>query len=316
MREKSRKDIKSIKEEQARSERLSEAVNFPSVILLDTTSYCNLRCTMCGHKDMTRIKGNMKWELFTKLIDEIAEENRNARVWMVFFGEALLLKGKKSHNVYDMIKYAKDKGLTDVVLNSNGNLMDNEASENLISCGLYAIYIGIDAFNPFAYSKVRVGGDYNVVVNNVIKLIKLKEKNKVDCPDVYVQFVEMEENKEQIKDFVNFWRKQGAKVKIRPKVSWAGIVEASNLTLSQQERWPCYWAMRSLSVTDQGKVVTCAVDVDAKFVVGDVNNQSIKKIWNGPLKDFRRKHLERRYNELPWPCRDCKDWQAARAEFI
>lgn len=309
------KEIRVIEQEQMKQGRLQETENFPSVILLDTTSYCNLRCTMCGHKEMTRKKGNMKWELFIKLIDEIADENKHVRVWMVFFGEALLLKNKRPYDIYDMIRYAKSKGLTDVVLNSNSNLMDIEASENLIDSGLDAIYIGIDAFDPVTYSKIRVGGNYDTVVNNAIGLIKLKERMGVKHPDVYIQFVEMEKNKRQVNDFVNFWKSQGAKVKVRPKVSWAGIVEAQNLTFSQQERWPCYWAMRSMSITDQGRVVTCAVDVDAKFVVGDVNNQSIKEVWNGPLKNFRRKHLKRRYNELPWPCRDCKDWQAARAEF-
>jgi len=30
----------------------------------------------------------MAWRLFTNIIDEIAEADKNIRVWMVFFGEA------------------------------------------------------------------------------------------------------------------------------------------------------------------------------------------------------------------------------------
>ncbi|MCA9795738.1 MAG: SPASM domain-containing protein, partial [Candidatus Eremiobacteraeota bacterium] len=106
-----------------------------------------------------------------------------------------------------------------------------------------------------------------------------------------------------------------AQVKIRPKVSWAGKVEASNLILGQEERWPCYWAMQSLSVTDRGQVVACAVDLDARFVAGDANTSTLAEIWNGPLADFRRKHREARWDELPVVCRDCRDWQSARADF-
>jgi hypothetical protein len=36
--------------------RLKDAGDFPKVILIDTISYCNLRCSMCVHKDMTRKK--------------------------------------------------------------------------------------------------------------------------------------------------------------------------------------------------------------------------------------------------------------------
>ena len=75
---------------------------------------------------------------------------------------------------------------------------------------------------------------------------------------MFVQFVEMDINTGEKEAFTDFWKKQGATVKIRPKVSWAGLINAPNLTLGDDERWPCYWAMQTLSVTDTGKVVTCA----------------------------------------------------------
>ena len=45
--------------------------------------------------------------------------------------------------------------------------------------------------------------------------------------------------------------------------------------------------MQTMSITDTGKVVTCAVDLDAKFIAGDVNDQSLKEVWNGKLKELR-----------------------------
>lgn len=60
---------------------------FPAVVLLDTTSFCNMKCSMCVHQFMQRPKGFMPWELFTKIVDEIAVERTDARVWMVFFGD-------------------------------------------------------------------------------------------------------------------------------------------------------------------------------------------------------------------------------------
>lgn len=292
--------------------RVLDAGRFPKVVLIDTTSFCDLKCSMCGHKDMKRARGNMSRPLFRKIIDEIARNNKDTRVWMVFFGEALILKKK---NLFEMIFYAKQKGLTDVVLNSNANLLDKEASLGLIKSGLDAIYIGIDAFNEVTYNKLRVGGNYKKVVNNVTGLIKLKKELGAEKPEVIVQFVEMEENKEEVKDFIKFWKKQGAIVKIRPKVSWAGLVDAPNLNLSQKERHPCHWAMQTLSITNEGKVVTCAVDVDARFVAGDINKESIKNLWNGRLKEIRQFHKQGKFDKLPNPCRDCKDWQAAKAEF-
>lgn len=301
--------------EQIRLGRLEDSGGFPKVVLIDTISYCNLRCSMCVHKEMLRKKGVMSWGLFTKIIDEIAEFNKDIRVWMVFFGEALILKRKKP-TIFEMIAYAKSKGLTDVVLNSNGNLLDNEAAKGLIESGLDAIYIGIDAFKPETYEKLRVGGSYEKTVKNVINLINLREQMNSEHPVVYAQFVEMDINKDEKEDFIEFWNARNAIAKIRPKVSWAGRINAPNLTLGNEDRWPCHWAMQTMSITDAGKVVTCAVDLDAQFIAGDINNQSLKEVWNGRLKELRQLHISGRYDELPENCRSCRDWQSARADYF
>jgi radical SAM protein with 4Fe4S-binding SPASM domain len=303
-----------IYESQSEKGRLREAGAFPSVVLLDSISYCNLLCSMCFHKDMTRKRGLMPWDRFVKIIDEVAEKRPDARVWMVFFGEALIIK-KRKPTIFDMIKYAKSKGLSDVVLNSNANLLDDQAARDLIDSGLDAIYIGIDAATPETYAKVRVGGNYDKVVKNVLNLLDIQKQTGVDHPKVFVQFVEMDINQHEVSAFVEFWKDKGANVKIRPKVSWAGKVDAPNLVLGDEERWPCYWAMHSMSITDQGKVVTCAVDLDAGWVAGDVNTHSLEEIWNQSLKEFRRKHLDGEFSELPPICRDCRDWQSARADY-
>ena len=78
---------------------------FPNVVLIDTTNYCNLRCSMCGRQYMTRKRGRMEMQLVKKILDEIADFNKNTRVWMVFYGEPLTIK---KLGLYEMIAYAKE----------------------------------------------------------------------------------------------------------------------------------------------------------------------------------------------------------------
>lgn len=304
----------NILQSQIEKDRLTDSGSFPKVVLIDTISFCNLRCSMCVHQNMMRKKGIMPWGLFTKIINEVAAVDKTARVWMVFFGEALILK-KRKPTIFEMIAYAKGKGLTDVVLNSNANLLDDVAARSLIDAGLDAIYIGIDAFSPDTYSKVRVGGNYEQTVRNVLNLIKLQQQLKRSNPRVFVQFVEMDVNKCEKESFIKFWSDHGATVKIRPKVSWAGAIEAPNLVMGNDKRWPCYWAMRTISISDQGKVVTCAVDLDARFVAGDITKQTLAEVWNGTLRELREHHKACRFEDLPPNCRDCRDWQSARADY-
>jgi radical SAM protein with 4Fe4S-binding SPASM domain len=177
------------------------------------------------------------------------------------------------------------------------------------------LYIGIDAFKPETYLRIRIGGKYEKVIKNVINRIKLKKELYSQKPKIFVQFVEMEENKDEKKDFIKFWNDKDVTVKIRPKVSWANLIDAPNLILGNEDRWPCYWAMRTMSITDTGKVVTCAVDLDARFVAGDVNKNSLKEIWNGELKKLRQYNIAKRWQYLPPHCSNCRDWQSARAEY-
>ncbi len=290
--------------------RLSDSGDFPSVVLLDTTNYCNLACSMCGHQVMARKKGIMDMMLLRKIVDEIVEVDKDIRVWMVFFGEALILRYK----LYWMIHYAKKKGLTDVVINSNANLLDEDACRSLIESGLDAIYVGIDSFSPETYAKIRVKGDYEKVVGNVNRLLRLEKEMGVDKPKVFVQFVEMEENAHEIEAFTKYWAERGATVKIRPMVSWANTVEAKNLT--SEDRHPCYWALRTMNICWDGRAVLCAVDFDAKYVAGDLNHQSVREVWQGQLESIRQLHLSGNYDELPPFCAQCKDWQAASAQFL
>jgi MoaA/NifB/PqqE/SkfB family radical SAM enzyme len=258
---------------------------FPRVVLLDTCSFCNLKCSMCGHRVMTRRKGRMRENLFERVIDEIAEVNPATRVWMVFFGEALILK---KVGIYDMIAYAKGRGLKEIVLNSNGLLLDKEATERLIDVGLDAVYVGIDAFSSETYAKLRVRGDYSTVVENVNRTIQMVRQSSTKKPRVIVQFVEMEENEKEKDRFVAYWKKQGATVKVRPKVSWAGTVEAGNLTATK--RYPCHWVMDCAVVAWDGRVVLCAVDYDGRVIAGDVNHQSLQSVWQGYLRRMRDMH--------------------------
>lgn len=308
------KSKEKILESQLKAGRLEEFTDFPKVVLIDTVSYCNLRCSMCVHKHMTRKKGIMSWDLYTKIIDEISDNNKDVRVWLVFFGDPFVIKRRKP-SIFDMISYAKSKRLTDTVLNSNGNLMDIDSAKKLIEVGLDAIYFGIDAYTPETYAKLRVGGDHSKTIENIRGLIRLKKEMKSEKPNVVVQFVEMESNAHEIKDFIGFWNNEGANVKIRPKISWAGMIDAPNQQIGNEHRWPCHWLMQSISIADDGRVVLCPVDLDARVVVGDITKQSIKKVWQNAMKELRILHKESKFDELPAMCRDCKDWQSARSDY-
>ena len=298
----------------ARADRITEAIDFPEVILIDNCNSCNLRCSMCDHQNIRKYRKLqlMDMGVYRKIIDEIALEKPHARVWGIFFGEPFLCR-----DIAERIHYAKVQGLTDVVLNSNGTLLTAEKARAVINAGLDALYVGIDAATQEVYEKIRVGGDFHTAVKNVLQYRDLLARYGKPHQQLFVQYVVSDLNAHEVERFKLFWAQEKVQVKIRPKVSWAGLVDARNLQDNQKvARTPCYWLMRNITICAHGEVALCAVDVHCRMKCGNVIDHTIKEIWQGKLRDYRRMHQEKRFAQLPAMCRKCSDWQSAYAEFV
>lgn len=304
----------SYKSDLSKAKRIEEAKEFPKVVLIDNCSACNLRCSMCDHQNIRNYRNieTMDRALYEKIIDEVAIENPDARVWQIFFGDPFLCK-----DMAERIAYAKAKGLTDVVLNTNGLLMDEVRAEKVIKAGLDAIYVGVDAATKETYDKIRVGGDYDTAVKNVINYRKMMDKYGTESQQIFVQFVVSDINENEVDLFKSFWAKHDINVKIRPKISWAGLIDADNLRPNEDvKRKPCYWLMQTMNICSDGEVALCSVDLHCRVKCGNVNKKSLKEIWQGQLHEYRLMHLEERFNELPEMCSKCSDWQSAYAEYF
>lgn len=279
--------------------------DFPINVIVETSSYCNLKCPICPNPFMKRKKGNMEFKVFKKVVDEIAQVKPDTTLWLALLGEPLinhsqLIKG---------IRYAKDKGLKDVRLNTNGLLLNEEISRNLVDAGLDYVLISVDAYQQSTYEKIRVGGALWKLEENVQYLLSIKGKLKV-----VTQFIVMEENESELEEFKLSWLEAGAIVKVRPKLSWGNTIEAKNLNLEQKDRtYPCPWLMRTVSIQWTGRLAQCDFDFEGEYSPGDINKQTIKEIWDGEILKRRQKHIA---GDFTHPlCSTCKDWQVGLAVY-
>lgn len=285
--------------------------DFPSTVVIDNAGFCNLSCVMCDHKNIGKYRsvGRMDFGLYKSIVEQIASENRCARIWEIFFGEPCLCK-----DMHARIKYAKDCGLTDVVLNSNGVLLDEAKSKVYIESGLDCMYIGLDAVSEETYNKIRVGGNFNEVVKNIFIYRDMLHKIGNANQKLFVQFIESNVNLHELNSFVDFWKKEGVEVKVRKMISWAGVVD-TGVVVGSTDRVPCYWLAQTMVVCSDGRVALCASDVHCRVVCGDITKYSMKDIWNTSLKKYRDTHTSMEWGALPEICKNCHDWYCGRAEY-
>ena len=286
-----------------------EKYEFPRDIIIETIAKCNLKCIMCPQPYLKRERGEMSMEVFKKIIDEVAVESPNSRIWLAIMGEPLLTGNK----FLEMLKYAKEKKL-EVHLNSNAEYLSEDLAKAIVDIGLDEIIVGMDAFTKETYDKIRVAGDFDKTVNNIKKLIEIKNSMEAKKPTIIMQFIVMEENEKELEQFKEFWLNKGTVVKIRPKLGWGTGVKADNLNLPESERnFPCPWLVRTVSIHWTGKFAQCDGDYEGNYGPGDIRENTIKEIWNGELQKRREKHWNGDFSHDL--CKQCKDWQAGRSEF-
>ena len=146
--------------------------DFPLIVAIEPTNYCNFNCIMCSHDKMTRKKGIMDIRLYKKIIDEIAAVNPDTRIYLDLYGEPLTIKYK----LYYMIDYAVKKGVSNVNLNTNGSLLDEEMTEMLLDSGLNYFSTDCDGFSKEVYEKIRRGGKRDKFYKNIEYLLERKKQ--------------------------------------------------------------------------------------------------------------------------------------------
>jgi len=284
---------------------------FPVDVIVEVTRHCNLRCIMCPYPKLKRARGEMGFETFRKIADEVAMENPSTRIWLAIMGEPLLVKDR----LFAMIRYAKDRGLQEINLNTNAVYMTGEVSGKLIESGVDKILVSIDAATQKTYDGIRVGGNFEIVVSNVENMLMLKKAGKLDKPEIIAQFIVMDENESEVESFKQYWLDKGAVVKIRPKLGWGDAVESKILNIAEQntDRFPCSWLTRTVSIHWDGSFAQCDADHEGLYSPGDFNKQTIKELWDGEIARRRERHWALDFDFEP--CKHCKDWLAGRSYF-
>ena len=276
---------------------------FPNQVLLETASFCQLKCTMCARQFDPRDWGRMSDVLARKIIDEVLEGAPWVRMWFCYFGEPLVAK---KIGLYQRIRYAKERGLRRAAINTNGNLLDDKCFHDLLEAGLDEIYIGIDASTKDTYEqKVRIGGDYDVLMRNI--------HNAIDKNDgrmqISVQFAVLDVNKHELDDFKAYWADYPVQIYVRPKMTWINYLD-DEIGVDHSKRHACAWIFDSINVNENGKVPFCINDWEGKHVHGDLNTESIFDVWQKKVYPFLVAHAAGAWDRLPEFCQTCPDWQS------
>ena len=266
-----------------------KAVRGLTAMEIEGYNICNLRCVMCPYHKMTREKTLMNMELFKKIIDDAANSGIND-IALNFYNEPFA-----DPLIFERIKYVKSKGLA-CKFSSNGTLVSKEKIETILNSGLDTVIFSFDGATKEAYEKIRVGADFEKTRDNIINLIKEREKRGSEKPSIFVNFVAQKENYHDIKTFRSFWRGLADGVMIGEVDNRK---ENGLLPDELKKKWqpkhlyPCPRVLNAMEVMSNGQVVLCCMDFDGSVVLGDLNKQTISEIYaSAKWEQIRQLHLK------------------------
>jgi len=289
----------------------------PYAIAFEPTTICNLECPECpsGLRKFTRPTGNANLELFEKTI---SQTKKHAFYLTLYFqGEPLI-----NPDFFKMVKSAKQNNFY-VTSSSNAHYFNKENAKKTVESGLDRLIISVDGITQESYSKYRVGGKLNTVLEGIENLVNAKKELNSSKPFIIVQFLAFSHNKHEIGEIKNMKTKYGVNdVKIKlaqfynPNTSEL-IPKEESLTrykknnsgdyiIKNNQANRCWRLWSSPVITQDGQVLPCCFDKDANYPMGKLENESFSEIWNNKKYNGFRKQLFSERNKIDI-CQNCSE---------
>jgi radical SAM protein with 4Fe4S-binding SPASM domain len=270
----------------------------PVSVGVELTNICNLHCPEClsGSGQMKRERGFMEIELFKKVMKELAPYLYNVNLY--FQGEPML------HPLFFL--FLRNSLNTNSVVSTNGHFLSQENSESIVRSGLSKIIISLDGLDQESYESYRINGKVNTVLDGIKNIAGAKKRAGSDLK-FEIQFLVNRFNEDQIPLVRKFAKSVQAELSMKSmqvidmadagkwlplneKFRRYSLIEGEYVSKNPlPDRCPRLWF--NPVITWDGKVIPCCFDKNAHHVMGDLNTDSFRDIWDGPRYRIFRKRV-------------------------
>ncbi|MBM4437225.1 MAG: radical SAM protein [Actinobacteria bacterium] len=268
----------------------------PLKMHVEPTSFCNLRCPMCPQSvGANATNGFMAMDLYAKIIDEARHFVREINLF--FRGESLMHR-----HIWAMVDTCERAGIA-AHINTNATLLRDDAVDKLLAAGPSKVTISFDSGEPAVYERMRKGARFDKTLDRVLHLLAEKRRRGLRKPYVTMQVIQLWDKSRgagarpvipedfrarfaglPVDEWDTFWAH-----------GWAGTMNESSFYTPRPHGsvyYPCNWLWKSMAVYWDGRVPACCADFGEHQLMGDLNTQSIREVWNSAaFREIRAAHV-------------------------
>lgn len=281
----------------------------PVRVQIQTQSGCNGRCVFCPNDGIIKAalpQGQMSPTLYQRIVDQLAPLAPR-RISPYLMNEPLLDK-----RLPEFVRYTAERvPEATTLITSNGTHLSLEMGAALIDAGLKRLKVSVQSLDP-AINKQLMGPacDSDKIVQNVIAFRRLIREKRSRL-DLRVSMIVTKHNEAEIESTRRFWKRNGVRLVTSAlenrggNIDQAGELNPHGLAPFRQS---CTRPFRDMCVLWSGEVVLCCVDWFRTTILGNLAEQSVLDVWQGPrVLDIRRGLKEDDVETLPKVCINCAE---------
>ena len=189
--------VKFEEEAGSRRRRRRRPVTHLARLYIEPTARCNLNCRTCIRNVWDETPGDMTDATFSAVLDGLSAFAPPPTVFFGGFGEP-----PAHRRIVEMAAAVKALGcpveLTPAPTGrcgvTNGILLTEKTSRDLIEAGLDQLWVSLDGARPESYADVRLGAALPTVLANLGRFSDLRSPRRPRRPEIGIAFVTMRRN--------------------------------------------------------------------------------------------------------------------------
>jgi MoaA/NifB/PqqE/SkfB family radical SAM enzyme len=164
--------------------RVGEVRARPLKLTFEPTNVCQLHCPLCptGLRIMERSGKHASSEMFGRLLREVGDY-----VFFIDFynwGEPLL-----NPRLEELLELAHERNISTTISTNFSLKVSDDRLAKLIRSGLNHVIVSLDGASAESYTNYRRGGDFDLVMENVRRLIAIRDREHSLTPYVTWQYL-------------------------------------------------------------------------------------------------------------------------------
>jgi len=176
--------------------------------------------------------------------------------------------------------------------------------KQLFEAGAGYIKFAIDSLDDSEAKEIRgVRADFKRSYQMVLEVLELKKQMKADTV-IVVTMLNLHGDSTNAAQFLDLWKGKDVYAFVKSMDNkWLlenteGTGETKGENKSHYKKQYCEYTWTSITILADGSVVPCTQDINGTWVFGNVNNESIRDIWNSKKhQEFRALQISKDFPE-------------------